>query len=103
MQNRGKLCLMETVEHMKYMLTIMKPDNSRSYNYEASDLDKLEKAVQQNEDWINKNPHAHQDQFYKRERKLMKLCEDILERTPTPMPRTPPPSEGGDSSRRRIT
>jgi len=106
--NPGKLYLLKTIEHIKQtLLPTMKPPEVSVYD--AGDVAKLEKAMRQTEDWIKKNKDAHQDVFYKREAKLMKLCDHIVFDCAKdtiysdPMRRTPPPSEGGDSSRARMT
>ena len=73
--NPGKPCLIETTNHWKYMLTLLQNDR-----LEAGDYEKLEKAVQQTYDWIDKNQRAKKDEFYAEERKLMHLGERILDR-----------------------
>ena len=98
--NPGRLCLVETVNHWQYMLTIMEKDRC-----EPGDFDKLEKAVQQTFDWLNKNQHAKKDECYRLERKLMRLGEHVLDRSnvgsrgpePTPEP-TPEPSSSASAA-----
>lgn len=75
--NAGKRYLLHTIEWLKEdIIPTMKPPDCRVY--EASDVAKLEQAVQQTKDWLDKNPNAKQNEFYRRERKLMKLSDHIV-------------------------
>jgi len=82
--NPGRLCLLETVNHWKYMLTIMERDSCQ-----PGDFEKIEKAVQQTFDWLDKNKHAKKEECYRRERNLMRLGERVLYRSDCGLPREP--------------
>ena len=73
----GKRYLLGTIRLLKEdVIPAMKPPDT--HVYEAGDIAKLEKAVQQTEDWLNKNPHASQRKFYRQERKLWKFSDYIV-------------------------
>ena len=77
--NPGEWYFLATAKHWQYVLTLMADDREGK----LGDFTKLEKAVQQAFNWLDKNKHATSDQCYAKERQLMRFGEEILYRSNT--------------------